>query len=115
VELRLALIPTYPTAGSVARLAVALDDGAPQVVEMRVKDGGTEWAQGVLDNMRVVHDAGGGLEGQGRAAPVRHRRRRGRGQPHPGRAPRVNYGATAPAPAAARHTYTVALSPFGPR
>jgi hypothetical protein len=54
VELRLALIPTYPTAGSVERLGVALDDGAPQVVEVQVKDGGAEWAQGVLDNLRVV-------------------------------------------------------------
>jgi hypothetical protein len=57
VELRLALIPTYPTAGSVARLGVALDDGAPQVVEVQVKDGGAEWAQGVLDNLRVVSTA----------------------------------------------------------
>ncbi|TFW34903.1 glycosyl hydrolase 115 family protein [Massilia horti] len=51
------LIPTYPNAGSVLRLAVALDDGPVRLVELEVKDGGKEWAQGVLDNVRTVSAA----------------------------------------------------------
>jgi hypothetical protein len=54
VELQVALIPTNPTSGSVLRVGLALDDGMPQVAELQLKDGGPEWAQGVLDNMRVM-------------------------------------------------------------
>jgi len=52
-ELRVQLLPTHPSAGKL-RFAVALDDGAPQVLELAHKDGDAEWAQGVLDNMRFV-------------------------------------------------------------
>lgn len=52
VELTLRLLPTHPTAGKVLRLAVALDDGAPRVIELPIEDGGAAWAQGVLVNLR---------------------------------------------------------------
>lgn len=47
------LLPTHPGAGKL-RFALALDDGAPQVVEMMNRDGGAEWAEGVLNNARTV-------------------------------------------------------------
>jgi hypothetical protein len=52
--LRANLIPAHPLVGGSLRFAVALDDGAPQLVELVFKDGSAEWAQGVLDNMRVA-------------------------------------------------------------
>jgi hypothetical protein len=48
------LIPTHPIAGGSLRFAVALDEAAPQLVELVVNDGGAGWAQGVLDNTRVA-------------------------------------------------------------
>jgi hypothetical protein len=54
LALQVYLIPTHPTVGGVYRLAVALDDGAPQLIELPVKDGGAQWAQGVLDNVRIA-------------------------------------------------------------
>jgi hypothetical protein len=48
------LIPTHPIAGGSLRLAVALDEAAPQLVELVVNDGGAGWAQGVLDATRVA-------------------------------------------------------------
>jgi hypothetical protein len=48
------LIPTHPIVGSTLRFAVALDEAAPQLVELAVNDGGAEWAQGVLNNTRIV-------------------------------------------------------------
>jgi hypothetical protein len=52
--LRVNLIPTHPLAGGALCFAVALDEGEPQLVELAFKDGSAEWAQGVLDNTRVV-------------------------------------------------------------
>ena len=48
------LIPTHPIAGGALRFAVALDEAAPQLVELVVNDGGAGWAQGVLDNTRIA-------------------------------------------------------------
>lgn len=47
------LLPTHPGTGKL-RFALALDDGAPQIVEMPNRDGGAEWAEGVLNNARTV-------------------------------------------------------------
>jgi hypothetical protein len=44
------LLPTHPIAGGALRFAVALDEAAPQLVELAVPDGGAQWAQGVLAN-----------------------------------------------------------------
>jgi hypothetical protein len=52
--LQVYLIPTHPLAGGSLRFAVALDDAPPQLVELVVNDGGAEWAQGVLNNIRVA-------------------------------------------------------------
>jgi hypothetical protein len=51
--LRARLLPTHPSAAKL-RFAVALDGGAPQVLELANRDGDAEWAQGVLDNGRSV-------------------------------------------------------------
>ncbi len=48
------LVPTHPLAGNSLRFAVGLDDAPPQLVELDVKDGGAEWAQGVLNATRVA-------------------------------------------------------------
>lgn len=48
------LIPTHPISGDALRFAVALDESEPQLVELAFKDGSAEWAQGVLDNVRVA-------------------------------------------------------------
>ena len=48
------LIPTHPISGEMLRFAVALDDGAPQLVELPFADGSADWAQGVLNNTRVA-------------------------------------------------------------
>jgi hypothetical protein len=48
------LVPTHPLAGNSLRFAVALDDGPPELVELDVRDGGAEWAQGVLNATRVA-------------------------------------------------------------
>jgi hypothetical protein len=49
------LVPTQPivTANGL-RFAAALDDQPPQLVVLNVKDGSTDWAQGVLNSTRVV-------------------------------------------------------------
>jgi len=52
--LRANLIPTHPISGDKLRFAVALDDDAPQLVELAFKDGSADWAQGVLSNTRVA-------------------------------------------------------------
>jgi hypothetical protein len=48
------LIPTHPLSGGALRFAVSIDEGRPQLVEMDVRDGGPEWAHGVLDSVRVA-------------------------------------------------------------
>ena len=48
------LIPTHPLEGAELKFAIAVDDGAPQIVALDVKDGGAEWAQGVLNATRIV-------------------------------------------------------------
>jgi hypothetical protein len=53
LRVRAQLLPTHPGAGKL-RFALALDDGAPQLVEMANRDGGAEWAEGVLNNARMV-------------------------------------------------------------
>lgn len=53
LTVRAQLLPTHPGAGKL-RFALALDDGGPQIVEMANRDGGAEWAEGVLNNARMV-------------------------------------------------------------
>jgi glycosyl hydrolase family 115 (putative glucuronidase)/glycosyl hydrolase family 115 len=48
------LIPTHPLTGPSLRFAFALDDAPPQLVSLEVKDGGTEWAHGVVDATRLA-------------------------------------------------------------
>jgi hypothetical protein len=48
------LIPTHPLSGSTLRFAVSVDEGRPQMVVLDVRDGGPEWAQGVLDSVRIA-------------------------------------------------------------
>jgi hypothetical protein len=52
--LRLHLLPTHALAGGALRLAVALDDQPPQLVELPRADGGPEWSQAVLANERIA-------------------------------------------------------------
>ena len=48
------LLPTHPLSGSALRVAVAIDDGTPQLVSLEVDDGGPGWAQGVLAGVRIA-------------------------------------------------------------
>lgn len=48
------LLPTHPVAGTALRFAVALDDAAPQLVSLEIGDGGSEWAQAVLNATRIA-------------------------------------------------------------
>ena len=49
------LVPTQPiVTENGLRFAAALDDQAPQMVVLNVKDGSADWAQGVLNSTRVV-------------------------------------------------------------
>jgi hypothetical protein len=49
------LLPTYPIrADEGLRFSVALDDDAPKPVELKVRDGSAEWAQGVLNETVTV-------------------------------------------------------------
>ncbi|HLP03477.1 MAG TPA: glycosyl hydrolase 115 family protein [Opitutaceae bacterium] len=52
--LRLHLLPTHPISGTALRLAVALDEQTPRLVELPAADGGTVWNQAVLDNERIA-------------------------------------------------------------
>jgi hypothetical protein len=54
LKLRVHLIPTHPLAGGALRFAVGVDGARPQQVALDVKDGGAEWAQGVLDASRTA-------------------------------------------------------------
>jgi len=53
--LQLSLLPSQPLdAAHGLRLAVALDDAAPQIIETRLPVGSREWSQAVLDNAVTV-------------------------------------------------------------
>ena len=52
--MRVYLLPTHPLAGDTLRFALGLDDAPPRVVALEVNDGGSEWAQGVLNAARVA-------------------------------------------------------------
>jgi len=43
------LLPTHPITGRALRFAIGLDDAPPQLVELNLKDGSADWAQGVLN------------------------------------------------------------------
>jgi hypothetical protein len=53
-KLRIRLVPAHPMAGGVVRLGVGVDGGVPQLVKFDFKDGGADWAQGVLDATRTA-------------------------------------------------------------
>lgn len=55
------LIPTHALSGTVLELAIAIDDGAPQLVQLDVKDGSADWAQGVLNATRMIRASLGKL------------------------------------------------------
>lgn len=48
------LVPTHPISGPSLRFAIALDDAPPRLVALEVKDGGPDWAHGVLNATRVA-------------------------------------------------------------
>jgi hypothetical protein len=52
--LQACLLPTHPITGHFLRLAVALDDTAPQLLSLDVDDAGPAWAQGVLNAARIA-------------------------------------------------------------
>ena len=52
--LQVHLLPTHPIAGGALRLAVALDDDPPQLVALDPADGSPEWAQAVLNGVRLA-------------------------------------------------------------
>jgi hypothetical protein len=54
LTLRFRLVPAHPMAGGALRLAVGIDGGKPQLVALEFKDGGPDWAQGVLNAARTV-------------------------------------------------------------
>ncbi len=54
-SVRVHLLPTHAlVSGRGLRFGIGLDDGAPQWVAFDVKDGGPEWAQGVMAGERVA-------------------------------------------------------------
>ncbi|MES2037814.1 MAG: glycosyl hydrolase 115 family protein [Pseudomonadota bacterium] len=55
------LIPTHALSGTVLELAIAIDEGPPQLVQLDVKDGSADWAQGVLNATRMVRASLGKL------------------------------------------------------
>lgn len=54
LDLTLELLPTHPLRGDALRLAFAIDGGPFQTLALRVRDGGPEWAQGVLAGYRPL-------------------------------------------------------------
>lgn len=54
LKLRVRLIPAHPIAGTALRFGIGADGAKPQLVTLDFKDGGAEWAQGVLDASRTV-------------------------------------------------------------
>ena len=54
LKLRVRLIPAHPIAGSALRFGFGMDGAKPQLAALEFKDGGAEWAQGVLDSSRSV-------------------------------------------------------------
>jgi len=53
-DLTFELLPTHALRGDALRLAFSLDGGAPQTLALPVRDGGPEWAQGVLAGYRPL-------------------------------------------------------------
>ncbi|HLP24486.1 MAG TPA: glycosyl hydrolase 115 family protein, partial [Acidobacteriota bacterium] len=53
-ELTFELLPTHPLRGDSLRLAFAIDDGPLQTLALPVRDGGPEWAPGVLNGYRPL-------------------------------------------------------------
>lgn len=53
-QLALHLLPTHAITGTALRVGLALDDAAPEIVSLEIDDGGTAWARGVLDAVRIA-------------------------------------------------------------
>ncbi|MBI2513905.1 MAG: glycosyl hydrolase 115 family protein [Opitutae bacterium] len=53
-DLSFELLPTHPLRGDALRLAFAIDDDPLQTLALPVRDGGPEWAQGVLNGYRPL-------------------------------------------------------------
>jgi hypothetical protein len=51
-ELIVHLLPTHPLSGDSLRLGMAVDDGAPELLDFAVGDGARAWAEGVLAGVR---------------------------------------------------------------
>lgn len=54
VEVQIHLIPTHPLHGTSLRLGIGLNDDQPQLLALGVKDGSADWAQGVLNSVRIL-------------------------------------------------------------
>jgi hypothetical protein len=54
LKLRIHLIPAHPLTGGALRFGIGLDGARPQLAALDFKDGGAEWAQGVLDSTRTA-------------------------------------------------------------
>ncbi|MBX3739244.1 MAG: glycosyl hydrolase 115 family protein [Candidatus Didemnitutus sp.] len=53
-DLTFEFLPTHPLRGDTLRLAFSVDDAPPQTLALPVRDGGAEWAQGVLNGYRPL-------------------------------------------------------------
>jgi hypothetical protein len=53
-KVRIRLVPAHPMNGGAVRLGVGIDGASPQLVSLDFKDGGADWAQGVMDATRTV-------------------------------------------------------------
>jgi hypothetical protein len=53
-DVQFELLPTHPLRGDALRLAFSLDDGPFQTRALPVRDGGPDWAQGVLNGYRPL-------------------------------------------------------------
>jgi hypothetical protein len=54
LKLRVHLIPAHPMTGSALRFGIGVDGARPQLAALEFRDGGAEWAQGVLASTRTV-------------------------------------------------------------
>jgi hypothetical protein len=54
IEVRVHMLPTFPSVAGQMRLAVGLDGEAAKTIMVDAPDGGAAWAQGVLNNDRVL-------------------------------------------------------------
>ncbi len=54
LQVQIHLIPTHPLRGTSLRLGISLNEEPPQLLALDVKDGSADWAQGVLNSVRIL-------------------------------------------------------------